>query len=130
MMRNRGGRLLGLLMVCLAAPTAILAQAESFEWSGQIPRGETLEVKGISGDIHAVLASGSTVEVVATKRGRRSDFDEVDIEVVEEGDRIVVCAIYGSWNHDRGTCDHRDWDDDERDRHWGEDGIDVSVDCE
>jgi hypothetical protein len=130
MIRNRANTVLGLLVFWLMAPSAVLAQADSFEWSGQIPRGETIEVKGISGDIHAVLASGSTVEVVATKRGRRADFDEVDIEVVDEGDRIVVCAVYGSWNHDRGTCDHQDWDDDDRDRRWGEDGIDVSVDFE
>jgi hypothetical protein len=120
----------GLLLALSGVPGPLEGQDDTFEWQGQIPQGETIELRGISGDITAVLATGSQVEVLATKRGRRSDFGEVDIEVVDEGDRIVVCAVYGSWNHDRGTCDHREWEDDERERRWGDDGLNVSVDFE
>jgi hypothetical protein len=104
----------GLVLVLAVWPGAGRAQEATFDWRGRIPQGETVEIKNISGDIHAVLASGTEVEVVATKRGKREDFAEVDIEVVEEDGRTVICAIYGSWNHDRGTCDHQKWDDDER----------------
>jgi len=40
-------------------------------------------VKGVNGDVRAVLASGAEAVVNATKHSRRSDPDEVKIEVVE-----------------------------------------------
>jgi hypothetical protein len=129
-MKMRAILFFGLSFALTGLPGRARAQEDTFEWRGRVPQGETVEVKNISGDINAVFTSGSEVEVVATKRGDREDFAEVDVEVVEEGGRTVICAIYGSWNHDRGTCDHQRWDDDERDRRWGRDGIDVRVEFE
>ncbi len=70
------------------------AQDDRFEWSGRIDRGDRIEVKGITGDIRAVATSGSRVEVVAVKRGRRRNFDEVQFEVVEDDDGVTICAVY------------------------------------
>ncbi len=119
----RVGLCLGVLAT--AAP-ALELTAQDFEWNGRMSEGETLEVRGISGDVRATLASGSTAEVVATKRGRARDFDDVSIEVFEEGGVTVVCVIYNSRARS-SDCDHGRSDDDERrsDRN-----IRVSVDFE
>ena len=133
-MQSGGGRLRGIGCVALMAVLGMSAQSlraqESFEWSGSLSGGQTLEVRGIVGDVHAVLASGSTARVVARKRGDRDDFDEVEVRAIEGRDGIVVCVVYGSWNFDREGC-RSDWNDDHddrgRDRH---DNIDVSVEFE
>jgi len=90
--------------------------------------GQTLEVKGISGNVSAVLASGNTAEVVAEKRGRSSDFDEVEIRVVEENGGITICAIYRPWRFPENSCDYKDLDN--RDDEGEHRDIDVSVDFE
>jgi hypothetical protein len=69
--------------------------------------------------------------VIARKRGEEEDFHQVAIEVAEAGNRIVVCAVYGTWNHGEDRChpDHRDRRDDDQDRPRDVD-IDVMVDYE
>ncbi len=121
----------GILAALAASSHPVQGQSDTFEWSGTLSSGQTLEVKGIVGTIRTTLATGNRAEVVATKRGTRADFGEVAIEVAEAGDVIVVCAVYGSWNHGEGSCDpdHRgDWSDDQ-DRHRNV-NIDVEVDYE
>ena len=100
----------GILMV-----TAMGAGAqEDFEWSAPMERGQTLEVIGMSGEIRAVRADGGTATVTARKRGRRGDFEEVEIEVIEDGGWVVVCALYGRRARRGDSCD-----DDDRGDHWG-----------
>ena len=65
-----------------------------FEWSGQIPQGSAIEIKGISGGITASLTSGSNVEVLATKEGQQSDPASVAIEVVQHAGGVTICAVY------------------------------------
>lgn len=95
----RGTLAAGALLAMAVAVTGAEAQ-EPFRWSGQIARGGTLEVKGISGNVRAELASGSTVEVTATKTGDRDDFDQVEIRVVKDGSDVTVCAVYGDGGGD------------------------------
>jgi DUF4097 and DUF4098 domain-containing protein YvlB len=118
--------MLGACALVGASPLA--GQEEVTEWSGRVAAGDFLEVRGISGDIRATLASGGTAEVTAEKRGRTRDFDEVEIRVEEVRGGVIVCAVYRPRTGDSG-CDHRDrdWDDD-RDR--GQRSINVSVDFE
>jgi len=115
-------------LVFLAGTPSLGAQEDTFDWSARMGAGQVLEVKGIVGSIHAVLASGDQAEVVARKRGRRGDFEEVAIEVEETGDGFVVCAVYGSWNHGEGHClsNRRDRSED-RERHRD---VDIDVDVE
>jgi hypothetical protein len=109
----------------------ILGQSDTFEWSGTMSSGQTLEVKGIVGNIRAVLATGNRAEVFARKRGDSEDFTEVAVEVAEAGNLIVVCAVYGSWNHGQGRChpDYRDDRSEDRNRRRNVD-IDVEVEYE
>jgi len=81
-----------LLFAALAA--APLAAQDAFSWRGRIDSGRTLEIKGINGSIRAVASSGTEVRVSAEKRARRSDPDEVRIEVVEHEGGVTICAVY------------------------------------
>ncbi len=128
MYRKLIGLVLGLALVWGTAPSPLQGQDDTFQWDGRMASGQTLEVKGISGNVSAVLASGNTAEVVAEKRGRSSDFDEVEIRVVEENGGITICAIYQPWRFPENSCDydHLDNRDDEREHR----DIDVSVDFE
>jgi hypothetical protein len=78
----------------VAASAAVVQQGDDFRWSGPIARGKSIEVKNISGDIDAVLASGSQAEVVAHKSARRSDSASVNIMVVEHDGHVTICAVY------------------------------------
>jgi DUF4097 and DUF4098 domain-containing protein YvlB len=98
-MRQRlGGRRTGVgILAPLALASVVLAtpaSAEDFRWQGRLASGKTVEIKGISGDIEAQPAQGPDVQVVATKRGRAREADEVKIEVVEHDGGVTVCAIY------------------------------------
>jgi len=61
---------------CVASLVPQLPQAGShsdeFRWNGNIAPGLAIEVKGINGEINAEPTSGSEVQVVASKRSRRT----------------------------------------------------------
>ncbi len=71
-------------------------QGDEFRWAGRIPAGRAIEIEGVNGDLRAVAAISAEVEVTATKRGRKSDPDEVEIRVVEHDDGVTICAVYPS----------------------------------
>lgn len=83
---------LGMLAAVLVA-TPALAQ-DRWTWRKAIPAGRIIEIKGINGDIAATAATGNEVEVVATKSAKRSDPDDVKIEVVEHAGGVTICAVY------------------------------------
>src|SRR3954464_7045620 len=110
--------------LCFAAFAT--AGAQDFNWHGRIAQGKRLEVKGVNGDVRAVLASGSEAVVNATKHSRRSDPDEVEIKVVESEDGITICAVYPTPRHARAenSCEPGDrW-------HSSTEDNDVTVDFE
>lgn len=74
----------------MAAPAD--AQREDFRWSGQVARGQAIEVHGISGDVDARPASGDRVEVVGRFTGR--DADRLRVEVVQREGRTIICTVY------------------------------------
>jgi hypothetical protein len=120
-------RILGLGTVMLFAVgggSGIEAQDGSFEWRGDMSAGQVLEVTGILGEVRAEYTSGRTAEVFAEKDGRRVDFDEVEIRVVEFGDGYRVCAVYHAHAATGDGCNGND-DGHGRDRRHS---IDVSVD--
>jgi hypothetical protein len=74
-------------------------QGDQWNWHGRLAPGKTLEIRGVNGSITAEPASGDEVVVTAEKHARRSDPDEVRIEVVQEADGVTICAVYpGSRN--------------------------------
>ena len=68
--------------------------AQDFRWRGTVRAGESLEIKGINGDITVTRADGAEIEVVAEARARRSDPASVRIERVEHRDGVTFCAVY------------------------------------
>lgn len=81
-----------------AAQTHALTDAE-FAWSTTLTGDAKVEVYGILGTVAVEPASGDTLDVRGTKSGR-GDLDAVKIEVVEAGERVIVCAVYPG-----GRCD-------------------------
>src|SRR2546422_9754215 len=78
--------------LCVGAVAALTAQ--DFNWHGRIAAGKRLEVKGVNGDVRAVLASGAEAVVNARKHARRSDPDDVEIKVVQSDEGVTICAVY------------------------------------
>jgi hypothetical protein len=130
MFRKMALTVMGLALLAVAGADGLSAQ-DTFEWSQRMSDGQVLKVRGISGEIRAVLASGSEAQLFARKKGDRDDFEEVAVEVEEIRDGYVICAVYGSWNHGEGHChpDHNDRDDHDRDRRRNR-SIDVEVEYE
>ena len=79
-----------------AGGTSSLQRTDDFEWRGVVAAGKTIELVGIHGSIDASGASGSEVQVSATKEGRKSDPREVEMVVIEHGDGVTICAVYPS----------------------------------
>ena len=74
--------------------TAAGPSAADFRWSGTVPEGETVEIKGINGAVRAVRAAGDEVVVTTEARGRRADPSSVRIERVEHAGGLTFCAVY------------------------------------
>jgi hypothetical protein len=72
---------------------SVSAQAD-FQWTGRLGAGESIEIKGINGDVRAVLATGPDVEVTARRSARRSNPGDVRIEVVPRTGGVTICAVY------------------------------------
>jgi hypothetical protein len=86
----------------LAKPAA--AQDEQFHWTGKLAAGQTLEIRGVSGDIRAERATGSEIQVDARKHARRSDPADVRIEVVPHDGGVTICAVYPSDEGRENEC--------------------------
>lgn len=80
-------------------------QDGDFTWHGVVASGASLEIKGVNGDVIAETATGDEIEVRAEKQGRRSDPDEVRIEVIEHADGVTICAVYPTTRGRENTCE-------------------------
>ncbi len=76
------------------ASAASTPRQETFNWSGTLAAGHTLELNGINGEIVAEPGTGDKVEVVAEKRGKRDDPANVRIKVNQDSHGVTICAIY------------------------------------
>lgn len=93
-------RAIVLLAVAFGA-LAPLARPSDFNWHGSLAPGQSIEIKGINGDVRAERTTGSEVTVEAVKSGRHSDPNSVSIQVVPHADGVTVCAVYPSNNWSR-----------------------------
>ena len=80
-------------------------QGNEFRLREPLAAGRTLEIRGINGNVSAEPAAGSEFEVVAVKRARRSDPDEVRIEVVRHAEGVLICAVYPNPGGEPNTCE-------------------------
>lgn len=80
--------------VAAASLVALPASAQTWNWNKALAAGKRLEIKGVNGDVIATPAAGNQVEVVAHKSARRSNPDDVKIQVVEYDGGVTICAVY------------------------------------
>jgi hypothetical protein len=92
------------LLAAASATAAIQEQRDDFQWRGRIAAGKTLEIVGINGSVDAQGGSGTEVTVTAAKGARRSNPEEVTIEVVEHTEGVTVCAVYPSRRGRENEC--------------------------
>ena len=76
-----------------------------FRWNGPVAQGQSIEIKGINGDIRAQAATDNEVHVMATKTSRRSDVDSVQIKVVQHAGGVTICALYPDDSGSFGDCE-------------------------
>ncbi len=91
----RGTTALPIILAAIALgalPAA--ARSPDFRWHGRVAVGKRIEVKGVNGDVHAVATTGAEVVVTAAKHARRSDPEDVKIEVIEHDGGVTICAVY------------------------------------
>ena len=90
------------MIVLLAASTALFGavNTDTFHWSGRVPPGQLIEVRGVNGSIHAEPAIGREVDVIAYKNGQQLDAGEIKVRVVEHDGGVTICAVYPSPNND------------------------------
>ena len=86
----------GIVVALLLGPAMHAAAQTDFQWRNPMVAGQTLEIKNVNGDIRAVASDSGSAEVVATKTARRSNPDEVRIEVVPHAGGVTICAVYPS----------------------------------
>jgi len=111
-------------LFAVALLAAAPASAQDFHWSGRLAAGKRLEIKGVNGSIRTMAATGNEIDVSARKTARRSDPDEVKIEVVPSDEGVTICAVYPTPSRARrdNTCEPGDgW-------HSSTDNNDVTVD--
>lgn len=88
-----------------AVPVVSGAQQQGdFRWSGRMADGQTLEIRGVNGEIRVEAASGSEAQVTATKSARRSDPADVEIAVVPHDGGVTLCALYPSQEDRPNEC--------------------------
>lgn len=85
---------LPLIAAVLFTAGGVAAQAQDFQWRGDLDRGQTIEIRGVNGDVHAVASEDGSVHVEADRQGRRDDPRSVRIEVVEHDGGVTICAVY------------------------------------
>jgi hypothetical protein len=95
--------IVALTIVGYVCPAA--AQSD-FQWHGPIATGQSIEIKGINGDVRATLSSTNEVEVTATRTARRSNPADVRFEVVPHAGGVTICAVYPDVpGRDRNVCE-------------------------
>ena len=94
-----------MLVVIGSLATVGTLTAQDFRWHAPLASGKTLEVRGISGRVRAVRASGGEAEVTAVKKaGRRGNPEDVEIKMVEAGDGVTICAVYPTRRSGMSEC--------------------------
>lgn len=80
-------------------------QGNEFRWHEALAAGKVLEIKGINGNVEATPSSSGEVEVVAVKSSRRSNPEDVRIEVVRHSEGVTICAVYPNTGGRANTCE-------------------------
>lgn len=80
------------LAIVAAITSAGTIPLDQFHWQGRIPAGQSIEINGVYGSIHAEPARGDRAEVLAFSSGRALDSSEIHVEMVQRPEGIVFRA--------------------------------------
>jgi len=80
-------------------------RSDEFRWNGPVAAGQTVEIKGINGNITADAAAGNEVQVIAVKTSRKSDVNSVQVKVVQHSGGVTICALYPNSSGDLQDCE-------------------------
>ena len=75
-------------------------EANAFAWNGAVPAGQWVHVRNLTGSISVAAATGTDVQVHASKRWSHRGQDVRFVETATT-DGITICALYRSGD----TCD-------------------------
>ncbi len=67
--------------------------AASLRWTGSLPPGGTLEVRGLNGPVRIVAGDGDELEILASRKGPRAIFSAIEVKIVEHERGVTVCAV-------------------------------------
>ena len=67
----------------------LLSTPYDWEWHGAVARGRSVQIRGVTGDIHAVPSTSGQVEVSA----RIHEEGQVDMHVTDGTSGLTVCAV-------------------------------------
>ena len=87
------------LTVSLLAALASAQGQATFEWRGTLQPEQTLEIRNIQGNIQAVPATGSEVEISVQITGTRPDPRSIHIHVEVSDGGVLACTIYEGISH-------------------------------
>ncbi len=91
---TRAPRVVGALVIAAGCAVSSAAAQETFQWSGAIQGGDVVTIRGVNGEIVATAATGGALTIEAVKTGRRSEPETVRVEVLEDAQGVLVCAVY------------------------------------
>jgi hypothetical protein len=77
----------------LGAPAAAEIGA-SLHWSGRVPPGGVLEVRGLNGPVRVEASADGRVDVLAERRGPSALLAALEVKVVEHARGVTVCAVW------------------------------------
>lgn len=77
----------------LGAPAAAEVGA-SLHWSGRVPPGGVLEVRGLNGPVRVEASADGRVDVLAERRGPSALLAALEVKVVEHARGVTVCAVW------------------------------------
>jgi Putative adhesin len=104
-MRRFSRQVMGAGMVTLVMSAPAFAQAD-FQWRGALAQGQSVEIKGVNGDVHAAMSQSGQVEVTARRTARRSNPTDVKIVTVPHPGGVTICAVYpSSPDREANTCE-------------------------
>src|SRR4029079_13010618 len=86
-------RLVLTTVVLLCGPSLAFAQTD-FNWRGAIASGQTLEIRGVNGEVNATASGSGDAEIFARKSANRSNPELVRIAVVPHAGGIPACEVY------------------------------------
>src|SRR4051812_31143969 len=82
------------LLAMMVAPMWAIETLETIEWEwhGSLERGNTIEIRGVTGDIVAEPSSSGRIEVTARIDGSEQQ-ENVEIRAFQSHGGITVCAV-------------------------------------